>query len=47
MNVNNLFNRYKVQILPARDTGYTVENTLSATFVGEPRQYVWTNTVSF
>jgi hypothetical protein len=24
-----------------------VEDAMFATFVGEPRQYIWTNTVSF
>jgi outer membrane receptor protein involved in Fe transport len=47
LNVNNLFNNYKVEIRPSGTLGYTVENALFATFVGEPRQYVWTNTISF
>jgi hypothetical protein len=47
LNVNNLFNRYQVEIRPSGTLGYTVENALFATYVGEPRQYVWTNTVSF
>jgi outer membrane receptor protein involved in Fe transport len=47
MNVNNLFNTYLVEVRPAPTTGYTVEDALTATFVGQPRQYVWTNTVSF
>lgn len=47
VNVNNMFNRYKVELSPTTATGYTVENAIGATFVGEPRQYVWTNTVSF
>jgi outer membrane receptor protein involved in Fe transport len=47
LNVNNLFNHYKVEIRPSGTLGYTVENALFATFVGEPRQYVWTNTISF
>ncbi len=47
LNVNNLFNRYKVELRPNGQTGYTVENAIFATFVGEPRQYVWTNTISF
>jgi hypothetical protein len=47
MNVNNLFNKYKVDLRPSRATGFTVENAIGATFVGEPRQYVWTNSVSF
>lgn len=47
LNVNNLFNKYKVELRPNGQTGYTVENAIFATFVGEPRQYVWTNTLSF
>ena len=47
MNVNNLFNKYKIDLRPSRATGFTVENAIGATFVGEPRQYVWTNAVSF
>ena len=47
LNVNNIFNRYQVELRPSGTLGYTVENALFATFVGEPRQYVWTNTVSF
>ena len=47
MNVNNMFNIYKVELRPNGATGYAVENAMSATFVGEPRMYIWTNTVSF
>lgn len=47
LNVNNQFNRYRVELRPARATGFTTENAINATFVGEPRQYLWTNSVSF
>jgi outer membrane receptor for ferric coprogen and ferric-rhodotorulic acid len=47
LNVDNVFNRYKVEVRPSTVTGYAVENALSATFVGQPRQFVWTNSVSF
>lgn len=47
INVNNIFNKYKVELRPSVTLGYTVENAVFATFVGEPRQYVWTNTISF
>ncbi len=47
LNVNNVFNRYKVELRPSGSLGYTVENAMFATFVGEPRQYIWTNTISF
>jgi outer membrane receptor for ferric coprogen and ferric-rhodotorulic acid len=47
LNVNNLFNRYAIDLRPSRTSGFTVENAIGATFVGEPRQFVWTNAVSF
>lgn len=47
VNVNNAFNKYAIDLRPSRATGFTVENAIGATFVGEPRQYVWTNTISF
>ena len=47
ININNLFNRYKVDLRPASGTGFTVEDAIGATFVGEPRQYVWTNSFGF
>ncbi len=47
VNVNNVFNNYKVELRPSATSGYTVENAINATFVGQPREYVWTNTVSF
>ncbi len=47
INVNNLFNKYKIELRPSGSLGYTVEDAMFATFVGEPRQYVWTNTINF
>ncbi len=47
INVDNMFNAYKVDLRPSGTTGFTVENAIGATFVGEPRAYFWTNTVSF
>ena len=47
VNVENLFNRYHVEIRPSTVTGYAVENALTATFVGQPRLFIWTNSVSF
>ena len=47
MNVNNVFNRYKVELRPSPTFGYTVEDAVNATFVGQPREYIWTNTISF
>ncbi|MDO8539000.1 MAG: TonB-dependent receptor plug domain-containing protein [Opitutaceae bacterium] len=47
LNVNNAFNRYNVDLRPSATTGFTREEDIGATFVGEPRQYVWTNRISF
>lgn len=47
INVKNAFNGYKVGILPNNGTGYTDEKNLSATFYGQPRLWLWTNTLSF
>lgn len=47
LNVNNVFNHYKVELRPSATTGYTIENAINATFVGAPREYIWTNTISF
>ena len=47
LNVNNIFNKYKVELRPSEVTGYTVEDAINATFVGEPRQFVWTNSITF
>jgi outer membrane receptor for ferric coprogen and ferric-rhodotorulic acid len=47
LNVNNIFNKYKVDLRPSATTGFTREDEIGATFVGEPRQYIWTNTISF
>lgn len=47
VNVNNMFNKYRIDLRPSRTTGFTQEQNIGATFVGEPRQYVWTNTIYF
>jgi outer membrane receptor protein involved in Fe transport len=47
MNINNIFNKYKVDLRPDGSTGFTREDNIGATFVGEPRQYVWTNSITF
>lgn len=47
VNVNNLFNHYLVDILPNNGSGYTNLQNLQATFYGQPRAFVWTNTFSF
>ena len=47
MNIYNVFNRYQVDLRPDGSTGFTQEANIGATFVGEPRRYSWTNTISF
>jgi hypothetical protein len=34
-------------MLPNNGSGDTVPANLAVTFYGQPRQYVWTNTLSF
>jgi hypothetical protein len=45
LNVSNLFNRYKVVILPSSVTGYA--GVLNAVFSEQPRACTWTNTLKF
>lgn len=45
ININNLFNRYDVIVLPNGLNGWPGPN--NATFTQEPRAYLWTTTVSF
>lgn len=45
LNVNNLFNRYHVLLLPSYVNGWGGPNT--ATFDQQPRMYVWSATVGF
>lgn len=47
LNVNNIFNKYAVDLRPSATTGFTREDEIGATFVGEPRQFIWTNSISF
>lgn len=47
LNINNLFNHYDVVVLPSQATGYTTVANLTASFFGQPRTWVWTNTVKF
>jgi hypothetical protein len=47
INVNNIFNKYKVDLRPSATTGFTREEDIGATFVGEPRQFIWTNRINF
>ncbi|MBI4625037.1 MAG: hypothetical protein HY736_17695 [Verrucomicrobia bacterium] len=45
LNVANLFNRYRVVILPNSTTGWL--GPLNATFDQQPRSFLWPNTLSF
>ena len=47
VNIENAFNQYSLGTLPNNGSGYTVPANLAVTFYGQPRMYVWTNTVSF
>lgn len=45
LNVNNLLNHYKVVLLPDANLGFSGIN--DATWSAQPRQVLWTNTISF
>jgi outer membrane receptor protein involved in Fe transport len=45
LNITNVFNHYKILILPSPTAGYGGVN--NATFDQQPRIYQWTNTLSF
>lgn len=47
LNIYNLFNHYQVIIFPSQVTGWTSATALRANFNQQPRQYAWTNTLSF
>lgn len=47
LNVNNLFNRYEMRLVPNGATGFNNLNGITATFYQQPRGYVWTNTIKF
>lgn len=47
VNVSNLFNHYKVVLLPDINTGWTEPTQIDAAFFGQPRTVVWTNTIHF
>ena len=47
VNAENIFNHYTLGTLPNHGSGYTVPANLAVTFYGQPRMYVWTNSVSF
>lgn len=47
VNIDNAFNHYLLGTLPNNGSGYTNPANLAVTFYGQPRLYVWTNSVSF
>ena len=47
VNVAKSFNHYVFGTLPNNGSGYTVPANLAMSFYGQPRLYVWTNTLSF
>jgi outer membrane receptor protein involved in Fe transport len=47
VNVENVFNHYTLGTLPNNGSGFTVPANLAVTFYGQPRMYVWTNSLSF
>ena len=46
MNVTNVFNHYVFGTLPNNGSGYPNPANLGVSFYGQPRLYVWTNTVT-
>lgn len=47
VNIDNALNHYVLGTLPNNGSGFTVPANLAVTFYGQPRSYVWTNSVSF
>ncbi|HVU36117.1 MAG TPA: TonB-dependent receptor plug domain-containing protein [Opitutaceae bacterium] len=47
LNITNLFNHYSVLVMPSQSTGYSSVANLNAAFFGQPRRFLWTNTISF
>jgi outer membrane receptor protein involved in Fe transport len=47
VNVENALNHYVLGTLPSNGGGFTVPANLAVTFYGQPRLYVWTNTLAF
>jgi hypothetical protein len=47
VNVENVFNHYVLGTLPNNGSGFTNPANLAVTFYGQPRMYVWTNSLSF
>jgi len=47
VNIENAFNQYSLGTLPASTSGYTNPSSLNVRFYGQPRMYVWTNSLTF
>ena len=47
VNVNNLFNRYAIRLVPNATSGFNTLSAINATWYQQPRVYSWTNTISF
>jgi hypothetical protein len=47
VNIDNAFNHYVLSTLPNNGSGFTVPANLAVTYYGQPRMYVWTNSISF
>ena len=47
LNVNNVFNQYKVLLYPTTTTGFTTATSVTSNLNQAPRYYTWTNTIKF
>lgn len=47
LNIRNVFNTYLVALQPSTSTGFSQEADINANFYGQPRMYVWTNSIEF
>jgi outer membrane receptor protein involved in Fe transport len=47
VNVENIFNHYVLGTQPNNGSGFTNPANLTVAFYGQPRMYVWTNSLSF
>jgi len=47
VNIDNIFNQYKIVLYPTTTTGFSTASAVTANFNQPPRYYSWTNTISF
>jgi outer membrane receptor protein involved in Fe transport len=47
LNINNVFNQYKVILFPTTTTGFSSAPSVTANLSQNPRYYSWTNSISF